>query len=176
MNPLYGLAEIDPGDWVRGSDPRKGRYLDNPITGFRVYHQGIHFRFSEYNRYIVCKDDFCMGFSFKPTSETLIHVDDPVRETPRVVIESIGGRYITNNVYGDTPTTRHRIELAHATHFKTMAQQQAFIAALKDVVPRIPAVAHHLFRWNGGFGYQLNFTKELLEKLENGGFISHGPN
>lgn len=176
VNPLYGLAEIDPGDWGRGSDPKKERYLDNSKTEFRVYYQHIHPRFSEYTRYVVCKNGFCMGFSFKPTRETLIHVDDPMNKTPRVVIENMGGRYITNKIYGDTPTTSRHTELSHATHFNTMAQQQEFIAALKDAVPRIPVVGCHLSRWNGGFGYQVDFTKELLKKLEDGAFIDHGTN
>jgi len=47
-----------------------------------------------------------------------------------------------------------------------------FSDTLKDAVPCIPVMGN-VFRWNGGFGYQVDFTKELLEKLENGAFVSH---
>lgn len=58
------------------------------------------------------KQRCCMGFSFRPSSEALIHVDDPMNETPRVVIEIIGGRYINNKIYSDTPTTKRHTELS----------------------------------------------------------------
>jgi len=73
VNPLYGLAEIDPGDWVRGKEPATGAYIENTKTGFRVYYLQPHPRYSSLWRFVVCKDGFWIGFSFEPILYMAIH-------------------------------------------------------------------------------------------------------
>ena len=166
VQPQYGLLSINMGDWARGRDPQTEKYIENTKSGFRVYCQYPNIRFDLGTRYIVRKGDLSMGFSLAKDL-AMYHVEYPSEETPKVFVSTIGGRYATDSAWGKEGFTT----LADATHFETIEQQQLFLEALVDAVPRIPAVGSHAFRWDGGFGYQVQFTQELSEKLKRKDFL-----
>ena len=165
---MDGLPTGDLGDWVRRKDRRTGRWIENPKSGFRVYYKSSHPRTIMRMRYIVCKDGFCYGFTL-PLKGGYRHSPDPSKEASRVIIEVFGGLYTTDTAFENEGF----ITLATATYFKSKEQQDAYIGALKDAVPRIPAMGAFSFRWDGGFGFQVEFTKENSEKLKNGEFIQY---
>lgn len=165
---IYGLPSYDLGDWAQGSEERIGRWIENPNTGFRVYYAHPHPRTESSMRYIVCKDGFCMGFSM-PFEGGYHHVDDPQRETSYVIIEMMGGLYYTDTAY----KREGFIKLADATRFDNLEQQSAYIEALKEAVPCIPVFRNYIPAQDGGFGYEVRFTKEISRKMANGEFIQN---
>jgi hypothetical protein len=151
----YGLPQIDMGDWERGKDNRMGKFIENQVTGFRVYfyHQNpIH---DGRLRYIVSKDEFSIGFAAPgaqagDNSGGYRHVPIDENGTPPVVIDTVGGTFRSDMC----TETKHFPVLAATTKFVDHQQQNAFLAALADAVPRIPALGTYALRWNGGFWVQ----------------------
>lgn len=168
----YGLPQIDMGDWVRGKDRRIGSFIENQRSGFRVYYRYQHPIHDGRLRYIVSKGGFSIGFAVPGAQATdhsggYRHWPLDGKGFPTVVIDTVGGIFRS-----DTCSEIESFpELANATHFEDKRQQDAFLAALADAVPRIPALGTYALRWNGGFGYQLEFTAAVASKFKAGEFI-----
>ena len=165
---IYGLKSIDIGDWVSGRDRRDGRYVESTSTGFSVYIQYPHPRYETGTRYIVQgPDGFRMGFALSETQKAMR--TPPDSGIPGIVeIGSVGGTYKRDGMYGDEGFS----VLADATHFHNRAEQDAFLSALKDALPRIPALQKHAYSQDGGFGYTVTFTDELQTALDAGKYIA----
>ena len=87
---------------------------------------------------------------------------------PSIVVDTIGGTFRSDMC---TETERFPV-LAAAEVFENRQQQDDFIAALSDAVPKTPALGSFAFRWNGSFGYKLEFTESINNKLASGDFIN----
>ncbi|WP_298493010.1 hypothetical protein [uncultured Maritimibacter sp.] len=168
----YGLTQIDMGDWIRGKDERLGKFIENQNTGFRVYFHYQHPIHDGRLRYIVIKNGFAMGFAVpaklaSTNSGGYLHRQFNGDDGPSIVVDTIGGTFRSDMC----TETEHFPVLAAAEVFENRQQQDGFIAALSDAVPRIPALGSYVLRWNGGFGYKLEFTKSIWTKLSSGDFI-----
>jgi hypothetical protein len=167
---IYGLASIEMGDWVAGRSRRDGRFVENTSTGFKVFIQYPHPRYETGTRYIVeGPDRFRMGFAL---SESLAACHAPVDTgiPGKVFVGTIGGTYKRDGMYGDEGFA----VLAEATHFRSLDEQQSYLNALSEAVPRIPAVGQHALRQDGGFGYAVTITNELQTALDAGEYIAAG--
>lgn len=159
------------GDWARGRDKRLGDFIEDQSTGFRACYHDQHPIHDGRLRYIVSKNGCSIGFAVpaaQATDTTGGYRHRPVdgKDATSVVIDTIGGIF-----HSDTCTETELFpKLATATHFKDQ-QQDDFLAALANAVPRIPALSSYAFRWNGGFGYRAEFTESAARGIEAGAFL-----
>lgn len=164
---LFGLQKIDLGGWQRGQEQRRDPYVENLKAGFRVYYHYPDVRGFGNLCYVVCKDDFCIGFR-APDNNEFRHGKESPYEKPEVIIDTIGGDFFTANVI----TTGHE-KIASATHFKSEEQQIEFINALKAASPLIPIYGQFRIHWANGFGYSPRFTDAVATKLNSNGYIKN---
>jgi hypothetical protein len=167
---IYGLPSIDMGDWVSGEDPRDGHFVENTSIGFKVFIQYPHPRYETGTRYIVRgPDGFRMGFALSETQKSM--QTPPDSGIPGVIeVGSVGGTYRRDGMY----VNEGFAVLADAKHFRNRGEQDAFLNALEDAVPRIPAIISHAFRQDGGFGYTVRISDDLQKALGAGNYISDG--
>lgn len=168
----YGLPQFDMGEWVRGKDRRLGNFIENQESDFRVYYHFQHPIHERRLRYIVSNDGFSIGFAVPGAPATddsggYRHRPLDGQNAPSVVIDTVGRTFRSDTC---TETECFPV-LAAATKFQDRLPQDAFLAALRDAVPRIPALGTYALRWNGGFGYKAEFTKSVAEKIHAGDYI-----